>query len=95
MPFVTYTGFLPRYHAVMIPNQPVSHDDNEEPLVLVPDASGNIVLTDSQARLVDLFCKLTHKNREQVIADALKHSLERPAPQKIAAAHGRRKEKEA
>jgi hypothetical protein len=50
----------------------------------VPDAGGNIILTDSQARLVDMFCKLTHKNREQVIADALKHWLERPAPQKIA-----------
>jgi hypothetical protein len=75
----------------MNPNQPVGHDDNEEPLVLEPDASGNIVLNDSQARLVDMICKLTHKNREQVIADALKHWLERPAPQKISAAHGREK----
>jgi hypothetical protein len=78
----------------MNPHQPGPHDDDEEPLVLVPDASGNIILTDSQARLVDMFCKLTHKNREEVIADAVKHWLERPAPQKIAATrHGRVKKK--
>jgi hypothetical protein len=77
----------------MNPNRPGPHDDNEESLVLVPDASGNIILTDSQARLVDMFCKLTHKNREQVIADALKHWLERPAPQKIAAARRVREKK--
>jgi hypothetical protein len=84
MPFVTYIGFLSGYHAAMNPNQPApSHDKDEERLVLVPDGNGRITLSDSQTRLVDMFCKLTHKSREQVVADALKHWLERPATPQV------------
>ena len=62
-----------------------SHENEDERLVALPDGSGYIMLTDRESRLIDMFCKLTRKSREQVIADALTHWLEDRTRQKIAA----------
>jgi hypothetical protein len=62
-----------------------SHENEDERLVAVPDGSGYIMLTDGENRLIDMFCKLTRKSREQVIADALTHWLEGRTRQKIVA----------
>lgn len=62
-----------------------SHENEDEQLVAVPDGSGYIMLTDGETRLIDMFCKLTRKSREQVIADALTHWLEDRTREKIVA----------
>jgi hypothetical protein len=41
-----------------------------------------------------MFSKVTHKSREQVIADALKHWLERPATPRGRASRARKEEAE-